>query len=243
MIRNGLYKITTEMLDGVGITNVHIIILHNGKLHGGGPYFYTVGSYGCSGGKWKGEATTQEHTPFPGVHPWARKVVTLGFSSRRQRLRFETTIPSASRGRAQPVFCFWADYFSLGSHTNSRSADTLGISIEPYLRGTKSFFSRLRSAALTVPRPSWVKEPKSDCDALTVFCPSDDPSRRLPMLRRRARSDRFASVRRSRPSRSGNCARAARQNIAIRLDHVGSCAASRPAAAATLCSRQDPRPS
>jgi hypothetical protein len=80
MIRNGLYKICTEMLDGVGITNVHIIILRDGKLHGGGPYFYTVGSYSCSGGKWKGEATTQEHTPFHGKHPWARKIVTLGFT-------------------------------------------------------------------------------------------------------------------------------------------------------------------
>src|ERR1700730_39801 len=79
MIRNGLYKITTEMLDGVGISNVHVIILHDGKLHGGGPYFYTIGSYACSNGEWKGEATTQEHTPFLGQHPWARKVVTLGF--------------------------------------------------------------------------------------------------------------------------------------------------------------------
>jgi hypothetical protein len=51
MIKNGLYKITTEMLDGVGISNVQIIILHDGKLHGGGPFFYTVGSYTCSDGK------------------------------------------------------------------------------------------------------------------------------------------------------------------------------------------------
>ena len=80
MIKNGLYKITTEMLDGVGISNVHVIILHDGKLHGGGPYFYTIGSYACSNGKWKGEATTQEHTPFLGQHPWARKIVTLGFT-------------------------------------------------------------------------------------------------------------------------------------------------------------------
>ena len=80
MIRNGLYKISTEFLDGVGINNVHVMILHDGKLHGGGPYFYTVGSYTCSNGKWKGEATTQEHTRFLGKHPWAGKVVTLGFT-------------------------------------------------------------------------------------------------------------------------------------------------------------------
>jgi hypothetical protein len=76
MIKNGLYKISTEFLDGVGITNVDIIVLHDGKLHGGGPYFYTVGSYTCSGRKWKGEATTQEHTPFHWKHPWAGKIVT-----------------------------------------------------------------------------------------------------------------------------------------------------------------------
>ncbi len=80
MIRNGLYKISTEFLDGAGISNVHVMILYDGKLNGGGPYFYTVGSYTCSNGKWKGEATTQEHTPFHGKHPWARKIVTLGFT-------------------------------------------------------------------------------------------------------------------------------------------------------------------
>jgi hypothetical protein len=80
VIKNGLYKITTELLDGVGITDVHIIILSDGKLHGGGSFFYTVGTYTCSGGKWKGEATTREHTPFHGKHPWRGKVVTLGFT-------------------------------------------------------------------------------------------------------------------------------------------------------------------
>jgi hypothetical protein len=79
MIRSGLYKISTEFLDGVVISNVHVLILRDGKLRGGGPYFYTVGSYTCSDGKWKGEATTQEHTRFLGKHPWVGKVVTLGF--------------------------------------------------------------------------------------------------------------------------------------------------------------------
>jgi hypothetical protein len=36
MIKNGLYKISTEFLDGAGISNVHVIILHDGKLLGGG---------------------------------------------------------------------------------------------------------------------------------------------------------------------------------------------------------------
>jgi hypothetical protein len=68
MIGNGLYKISTQMLDGVGISNVHVMILPDGKLHGGGPFFFTVGSYTCSGTKWKGEATTQEHTGFTGTY-------------------------------------------------------------------------------------------------------------------------------------------------------------------------------
>ena len=80
MIKNGLYKISTEFLDGADISNVHVMVLHDGKLHGGGPFFYTVGSYTFSAGKWKGEATTQEHTRFLGKHLWAGKIVTLGFT-------------------------------------------------------------------------------------------------------------------------------------------------------------------
>jgi hypothetical protein len=41
----------------------------------------------------EGEATTQEHTPFHGKHPWARKVVTLGFmGTYSESVRFKSIL-------------------------------------------------------------------------------------------------------------------------------------------------------
>ena len=83
MIVNGLYsttlKMELKMLDSTERVSGGVMVLHNGRMFGGGPFFYTVGSYTCSDGKWKGEAATQEHTPYLGQNPWARKVVNLGF--------------------------------------------------------------------------------------------------------------------------------------------------------------------
>jgi hypothetical protein len=45
MIPNGLYLATTRMLDGVDAHNRHIMVLRDGTIRGGGPFFYTVG--GC----------------------------------------------------------------------------------------------------------------------------------------------------------------------------------------------------
>ena len=80
MIRNGLYLATTIMLDGVDAYNRHVMVLRDGTIRGGGPFFYTVGSFTCSDSKWKGEMISQEHTPIIGTHPWARKVVNIGFA-------------------------------------------------------------------------------------------------------------------------------------------------------------------
>lgn len=80
MIRNGLYLAATRFLDGVDAHNRHIMVLRDGTIRGGGPFFYTVGSYICSGDKWKGEMTSQEHSPIVGTHPWARKIINIGFT-------------------------------------------------------------------------------------------------------------------------------------------------------------------
>src|SRR6266403_36688 len=58
----------------------HIMVLRDGTIRGGGPFFYTVGSFTYCDGKWKGEITSQEHSPIVGSHPWALKVVSIGFS-------------------------------------------------------------------------------------------------------------------------------------------------------------------
>jgi hypothetical protein len=84
MIRNGLYFSTLKMmikkLDSAESVSRGVLVLRNGKMHGGGPYFYTIGSYTCSGSKWKGEAITQEHTTALATRLWAREIVTIGFS-------------------------------------------------------------------------------------------------------------------------------------------------------------------
>jgi hypothetical protein len=84
MIRNGLYLSTLTMVlkktDSTEGVSRGVLVLRDGKMHGGGPYFYTIGSYTCSGSKWKGEATTQEHTTALATRLWAREIVTIGFS-------------------------------------------------------------------------------------------------------------------------------------------------------------------
>jgi hypothetical protein len=73
-MKNGLYSVHIHMLDGVKGRDSGVLILRNGVLLGGGPYFWSRGSYtigndasndGTScGGTWKGELATNQHTPF-----------------------------------------------------------------------------------------------------------------------------------------------------------------------------------
>jgi hypothetical protein len=81
MIRNGLYHITVEMLDGIQGGNQGVMVVRDGTLRGGDSFFYAYGTFTCANGKWKGEVTNQEHSPTFGARPvWERKVVTIGFS-------------------------------------------------------------------------------------------------------------------------------------------------------------------
>ena len=75
-MKNGLYSVHTHMLDGVRGRDSGVLILRDGKFLGGGPYFWSEGSYtfgqGTSGqGTWKGELRTNQHTQFadPFVRP------------------------------------------------------------------------------------------------------------------------------------------------------------------------------
>ena len=93
MIRNGLYLDETRFLDGVDAYNRHIMVLRDGTMLGGGGYYYSVGSYTCSCGKWKGEMTSREHSPISIEYPWARKILTIGFTGtyRDDSAEFEAT--------------------------------------------------------------------------------------------------------------------------------------------------------
>jgi hypothetical protein len=82
-MKNGLYSVHIYMLDGVRGRDSGIIMLCYGKLVGGGPYFWSVGTYTIGDGTWKGELSTNQHTPFP--DPFVRPLfggqeVTSGFS-------------------------------------------------------------------------------------------------------------------------------------------------------------------
>ena len=82
-MRNGPYSIHIHMLDGVRGRDSGVIILRDGKLLGGGPYFWSIGTYSVGKGTWKGEITTNQHTPFPDplVRPlFGGHEVTSGFS-------------------------------------------------------------------------------------------------------------------------------------------------------------------
>jgi hypothetical protein len=87
-MKNGLYSIHIHMLDGVKGRDSGVLILRDGMLLGGGPYFWSRGSYivgnGTSNnGTWKGELATNQHTPFadPLVRPlFAGAEATSGFS-------------------------------------------------------------------------------------------------------------------------------------------------------------------
>jgi hypothetical protein len=58
-----------------------VSVLRDGTMRGGGPIYYHVGSYVCSGGKWKGELTVREHTPPEITEAWfTRQVVSMGFN-------------------------------------------------------------------------------------------------------------------------------------------------------------------
>jgi hypothetical protein len=82
-MKNGLYSIHIEMIDGVKGRDSGVLILRDGVLLGGGPYFWSVGSYSVGSGTWKGDLVTNQHTAFPDplIRPlFAGQEVSTGFS-------------------------------------------------------------------------------------------------------------------------------------------------------------------
>jgi hypothetical protein len=59
---NGLYFIRVEPAGGGKAENGGILVLRNGRILGGDAFFYYVGNYSSSGGSWKGEFSTKQHT-------------------------------------------------------------------------------------------------------------------------------------------------------------------------------------
>jgi hypothetical protein len=83
VLKNGLYAIHIVMTDGVRGRDSGVLILRDGVLMGGGPYFWSVGAYTVHGQTWKGHLTTNQHTPFadPAARPlFGGKEASSGFS-------------------------------------------------------------------------------------------------------------------------------------------------------------------
>jgi T3SS negative regulator,GrlR len=80
MIRDGLYSIEGKALDGVEGGDSGVLVLRDGTIRGGTSFFYFIGTYSCSDGRWKGEMTIEEHTRAPASRPMARRIVSIGFS-------------------------------------------------------------------------------------------------------------------------------------------------------------------
>jgi hypothetical protein len=80
-ISNGLYSIHIRMLDGIDGGNTGVMMLHDGRIHGGDAYFDYIGSYTSLDGRWKGELVNHEHTPSIGERPiFGGYEVGIGFS-------------------------------------------------------------------------------------------------------------------------------------------------------------------
>jgi hypothetical protein len=82
-MQNGLYSVHIHMLDGVKGRDNGVFILRDGVLIGGGPHFWSIGTYTVGDGTWKGQLTTNQHTPYsdPFVRPlFSGHEVNSGFS-------------------------------------------------------------------------------------------------------------------------------------------------------------------
>ena len=81
-MRNGLYSIHMEMLDGQPGKGSGVIIFRDGVIRGGDAFLYYTGTYSFDGtGRWKGELITNQHTRSPDAVPiFAGREVSIGFS-------------------------------------------------------------------------------------------------------------------------------------------------------------------
>ena len=97
-------------MDGVDGGDSGVLVLRDGTIRGGTSFFYLIGTYSCSNGRWKGEMTSQEHFQAPATRPMARRIVSIGFSGtytalvgKRSTRDFRST--SINRHRHRPSAC------------------------------------------------------------------------------------------------------------------------------------------
>ena len=82
-MKNGLYSVHIQMGDGVRGRASGVIVLRDGKILGGDPYFWSIGTYSFGNDRWKGDLVTNQHTLYRDstARPvFAGREVTTGFS-------------------------------------------------------------------------------------------------------------------------------------------------------------------
>jgi hypothetical protein len=100
-VKNGLYSMHIQMGDGAKDRASGIIVLRDGIILGGDPYFWSTDTYICKQsthrqGTWKGDPVTNQHTPYRNstARPVGGREVTTGFSG-----TYGVTIPKFSAPR------------------------------------------------------------------------------------------------------------------------------------------------
>ena len=78
-----LYSVHIQMGDGVKGRASGVSVLRDGRIFGGAPCFWSLGSYAVKEGSWKGDLATHQHAPYrdPSARPiFGGREVTTGFS-------------------------------------------------------------------------------------------------------------------------------------------------------------------
>ena len=68
-MKNGLYSIHVNLLDGRSGKGSGVILFRDGKILGGDAYLFYTGSYTVKGDTFKGEVLVQRHTSSPDANP------------------------------------------------------------------------------------------------------------------------------------------------------------------------------
>jgi hypothetical protein len=70
-MRNGLYSIHVDLLDGRSGRGSGVIIFHDGTIRGGDAFLFYTGSYSVQerSATFRGEVVVNQHTPSPNVNP------------------------------------------------------------------------------------------------------------------------------------------------------------------------------
>jgi hypothetical protein len=82
-MRNGLYSIHVDLLDGRSGRGSGVVVFRNGQILGGDAYLFYTGFYTVQNDVFKGEVIVNQHTPSPDINPlFGGSEVSIGVSGR-----------------------------------------------------------------------------------------------------------------------------------------------------------------